>query len=372
MRRWLRILVVGSLTVVMAIDSASACRFVRRRCRPRCRVVTCRMVETGCRPSAVIDACNSSQCCVPADGSAHAVIDEQEAVAAPGESAPVAKQPTPAMPEPRRIDSQVPSTEPVMPASAENPLPAPQFKTAAEILAESEEKNRREQEAARVSPPMPAPQFKTAAEILAEAAEKEAAEKPADSPLADTPEPATEKPMAKGQDRPEEPAEPAKPEESTVPAPSKPAGKKPEDNLFDEDAAPPGGEDRDRSRRQPPKKRGPADDAPDNLFDEPDAPPPKAPAEEPAATEDNPFAGIVEPPAEPVRRWIDDTGRHETVGRLVEIRADSVRILKGNGRHTTVPLGRLSRHDLNYVRTTGERLAAQKAATPAVTDTARR
>lgn len=370
MRRWLRILVVGTLTVVLAIDSASACRFLRRRCRPRCRVVTCRTVEVVSAVPVVIDECISMQCCVPADGSAHVVIDESWSVDAPvtAQPAPAAAHPAPAAVAPKPIEAPVPALEPVAPVSAEKPLPAeppvvptppapePQFKSAAEILAESAEKERLAKEAAaKAATPTPEPQFKTAAEILAESAEK---------------------PMAKERERPEEPEQSEEPAEPAPKKPEdkKPEDKKPEDNLFDDEGEDvPAGEGGERTERQPMKKQQePAENAPDNLFDEPEAPAEKAPAEEPAKAEDDPFASILEPPAEPVRRWIDDTGRHETIGRLVEIRPDSVRILKDNGRHATVPLGRLSQHDLTYVTATGERLAAQKAAAPAVTDTARR
>jgi hypothetical protein len=113
----------------------------------------------------------------------------------------------------------------------------------------------------------------------------------------------------------------------------------------------------------------------ENLFDETDgdadekAEPTEEKTEEPKA-EDDPFAGILRAPNEPVRRWIDNTGLHETIGRLVEVHPDHIRILKANGRHATVPFTRLSHHDQDYVNTTGARIAAEQRSQPAVHDTA--
>jgi hypothetical protein len=105
------------------------------------------------------------------------------------------------------------------------------------------------------------------------------------------------------------------------------------------------------------------------VEDPADAPAEEKP-EEPKA-EDDPFAGILRAPNEPVRRWIDNTGLHETIGRLVEVHPDRIRSLKANGRYATVPFSRLSPHDKSYIATTGERLAAeQRSAQPATNDTA--
>jgi len=89
----------------------------------------------------------------------------------------------------------------------------------------------------------------------------------------------------------------------------------------------------------------------------------KSEGDDKPATDDDPFSAL---PAEPVRRWFDDSGSHDTVGRLVEVHPDHVRIIKLNGRFTTVRRSRLSTADQSYVTTMGERLAAK----PSVTDTA--
>ena len=85
----------------------------------------------------------------------------------------------------------------------------------------------------------------------------------------------------------------------------------------------------------------------------------------PAPAIDDPFSAL---PPEPVRRWLDASGSHDTVGQLVEVHPDRVRILKLNGRFTTVPISHLSAADQSYVTATGERLAAK----PRLTETAAR
>ena len=74
------------------------------------------------------------------------------------------------------------------------------------------------------------------------------------------------------------------------------------------------------------------------------------PLKEEAPAASDPFdANTLHTPGQPLREWRDDTGRHGTEGRLVEVRADRVRILKTSGRHTTVPMARLSRADRDHV-----------------------
>ena len=74
------------------------------------------------------------------------------------------------------------------------------------------------------------------------------------------------------------------------------------------------------------------------------------PLKEEAPAESDPFdANTLHTPGQPLREWRDDTGRHGTEGRLVEVRVDRVRILKTSGRHTTVPMARLSRADRDHV-----------------------
>ncbi|MCO8121812.1 SHD1 domain-containing protein [Stieleria sp. TO1_6] len=50
-----------------------------------------------------------------------------------------------------------------------------------------------------------------------------------------------------------------------------------------------------------------------------------------------------------VRTWIDNTGKFQVQGRLIEITSEYVRLLKSNGRTCTVPAGRLCPADATYV-----------------------
>lgn len=393
MRRWLRVLVVGVLTVLLTIDSASACRFLRSRCRPRCRVVTCHVVR------------HDLHHCVPCDGSAHAVIVESQTVIV--ESSPhadaapavehqhvpspqaaakgIVDTPQPVVPQP--VKEPLRPLEPIAPVSAEKPLtlspavvpdtphaPQPQFKSAAEILTESAEQERLEKAAADAAKPAAAAAEPPMTKAPAEAAEAPA---PVEEPRAPV-EPEPKKP-APAPPATEEP--PVRAESTPEPAPKKPVPKPAEENLFDE-ADDESAADEPAAQKPAPMKKAPAEEPVEDLFGEPEATKPAgdepAPAKEssdeaPAndkteKAEDDPFA-VLDTSPEPVRRWIDATGRHETIGRLVEVHPDRVRILKNNGRYTTVPLERLSRHDQSYVTQVGERIAAKR---PGVTDTAQR
>jgi hypothetical protein len=50
-----------------------------------------------------------------------------------------------------------------------------------------------------------------------------------------------------------------------------------------------------------------------------------------------------------LRTWVDDTGGFSCRARLVRLLDGHVRLVKENGRTTTVPLGRLSAGDLAFV-----------------------
>jgi hypothetical protein len=96
-----------------------------------------------------------------------------------------------------------------------------------------------------------------------------------------------------------------------------------------------------------------------------------APEAEPEQAEADPAAAAVTVPNEPMRRWSNDSNTHHTQGWLVEVRADRVRILKVNGRHTTVLTESLSAADRDYVSAVGDRLAAEQQGTsPAPSTTA--
>ncbi|MGI9429226.1 MAG: PilZ domain-containing protein [Bythopirellula sp.] len=65
----------------------------------------------------------------------------------------------------------------------------------------------------------------------------------------------------------------------------------------------------------------------------------------PAPATEQPAAKVSE-----VREWVDDTGKHRTIGKLVEVAPDYVVLLKTNGRNTKVPKRRLSGADRQYVQ----------------------
>ncbi|MBW3596561.1 MAG: hypothetical protein KY475_04715, partial [Planctomycetes bacterium] len=100
----------------------------------------------------------------------------------------------------------------------------------------------------------------------------------------------------------------------------------------------------------------PADDAAgslDDLFAPPPAPeqPATEEAKEPAA---DPFGAA---DSLPERLWTDNTGTFEIRGRLAGALDEKIRILKDNGRYTTVPMRRLSDADQQYV---AERVAEMR------------
>ena len=90
----------------------------------------------------------------------------------------------------------------------------------------------------------------------------------------------------------------------------------------------------------------------------------ETPAEEPAAEAVPEAAFLV--PDEPIRRWTNAAGTHHAQGWLVELHADRVRILKVNGRHTTMKRESLSEDDRAYVSAVGGRLAAARQDTRTV------
>ncbi|MCA9240490.1 MAG: hypothetical protein KDA37_09835, partial [Planctomycetales bacterium] len=124
--------------------------------------------------------------------------------------------------------------------------------------------------------------------------------------------------------------------------------------LFGEESAP---------AEETPSEEAPADEPEDDfggLFDE------SAPAEEPAEEQpaeeeggtsfDDLFESsqvILEQPGGiaslEMRTWVDNTGLYRTRGRLLAVVDGAVRLMKQNGRISTVPFERLSSTDLGFV-----------------------
>jgi hypothetical protein len=148
--------------------------------------------------------------------------------------------------------------------------------------------------------------------------------------------------------KPEAPAEaPADlfgPTEPTPPAEAQPAEKPAEEpaaepfDLFSEPAG---------TESEMPAEEKPANEEPAQ----------KQPAEEqPSEDIDDIFGASRSVLSEPgglasdeMRVWVDNTGSFSTRGRLLSLRDSHVRLLKDNGRTTTVPLNRLSPRDLEFV-----------------------
>uniref|UniRef100_UPI0035654B2E SHD1 domain-containing protein n=1 Tax=Stieleria sp. TaxID=2795976 RepID=UPI0035654B2E len=107
--------------------------------------------------------------------------------------------------------------------------------------------------------------------------------------------------------------------------------------------------DPDAAEDAPASEAKPADDAADNLDDLFG----KTPAAEGSLSVQvvsvAPAVAINPLDETHVRTWIDNTGKYQVEGRLIEINTDNVRLLKSNGRTCTVPAGRLCPADESYV-----------------------
>jgi hypothetical protein len=108
----------------------------------------------------------------------------------------------------------------------------------------------------------------------------------------------------------------------------------------------------------------------DDLFGPPadeETPPAEeaTPDEEKSEEDDNLFGdsgAILQMPgglaSNELRTWVDNTGQYTCRGRLVRMLDGKVQLLKASGRTTTVPLGRLSQTDLQFVN---RQASAQRA-----------
>lgn len=183
-----------------------------------------------------------------------------------------------------------------------------------------------------------------------------------------------------------EPAPPAEGAEDLFSSP--PAESAPAEDLF-------GPSDQGAPAEQPPAQptEQPAEQPPAQPTEQPSAPAenggfeglfgapaeeestePAAPAEEPAPAEeekkeDSSFEDLFGQTDEilqeagglastGLRRWVDNTGEYSCRGRLIDVADGHVKLLKDNGRTTTVALVRLSSADLNFVH---RQASAQRA-----------
>lgn len=409
-QHWLRVCVVAMTVPMLTMGPAWAGRGFfrchRQRCRPACcRPVTCcpGPCETEC------DGCEPVACCeaAPVADTATVIVEDAKPSAAQTPAAPDSVVAQPTRPDTSSVAEAVPTLAPAAPvaaASAETPAPpapAPELEAElAELKSElsdlkTDMKSDLEAGLSRLKSEMKTEMSQLKSELKSDL--KSGLSELKMGMKSDL-EAELEALKTKLESQP-------KPEPAAAQQPARPA----EDNIFEEGKGGSSYEDfRDAEDAQKPAMKEspqpeaepatsasepsakPAADAdpsqptvkpaePDSPFplpeipapaiEEPAVPAPATPAPAgntngvPAPEIDDPFSAL---PPEPVRRWFDDSGSHDTVGQLVEVHPDRVRIRKLNGRFTTVAISRLSAADQSYVTATGERLAAK----PRLTDTA--
>ena len=322
-------ILVWAVTLMMVADPASACRwrccgwYYAPRCYAPCPPVACGPVYSSCGPVAC------STCEVPGPVSTH-------------------RPPSAPAKPPQTFESKPKPAPSELPAPAKKPMPTPSPpSTPAETMP--------------TAPAQPSPEVE---DLFSE-------------PSTSTPaEPAA--PSDKIDDlfsEPTMPAEPAQP--STTPAePAAPAEKPAEpdavEDLFkDFDSKDSGGNSSTSNEKA-------TEGELEELFSKPQDEPPMSAQANPAdplveeaeklfaqtvaGTADAAPAASLDPaqlevrqvdqndPAGAMRLWTDNTGKHQVQARLVEVRPTHVRLLKENGKFTTVPHSRLSRNDLAFVR----------------------
>lgn len=346
MRRCLRVGLVGVLAILMTIDTAVACRwFGGRRIRRSCECMPCPPM-----PSCGHDVLMPDQGTMP------------DRPPVPPEKAPLERPRIDAEP-PTKADVKEPVEEPIKePPVKEPPVKEPPAKKdALEDLFDTppKEDTKKPEPPADTKKEEPAakeemPKEKEKVEDLFDTPKVKAAEKAKETPAAETP--------AKEEPAKEEPAD-AKAKVDDLEKLFESDKKKAEEPKTEE--PPPAGEKKADST-----EASPAKDAVDDLFEDP---PKKASdvavADAPATVQPVALASIKNPLAIEAqeRNWRDDTGQYGCRGRLVLVTEGKVRILKDNGRYTTVPFDRLSEADLEYVRQ-----EATRASAPAVNATAQK
>ena len=401
MRRSMHSLIVALLCLTLFVDTAKACWLLRHRTRSHtCRPVACRPscpppCSMACADSAAVviadqPCCISDSAVSTLTDTDHATVEpsvvepnivEQGVVVhgptvvvetAPPASVPVvtapavqtptapAAQPMPIAASPAVPPTHVPAQEPLPDlkpavARASNEQPMPEASAEANAAPATEPPAAEEPMPAETAPvddlaggpavpaAVPEPQEPNLFDLYddEEAAGDGDEGMPADEPIADQTEATADAPA----------------DEATEATASD------EEEMVEDEAEP---EDSDASDSEAPESAEPAAD-----VSEEDAAEQDDDAEAPSATEADPFAATFAVPNEPMRRWSNDTNTHHTQGWLVELRADRVRILKVNGRHTTVAIESLSNEDRTYVSAVGDRLAAERQGTsPAPSTTA--
>ena len=391
--RLLKIIVAWFVVLLMSIDSALACRWFS--CWKDHRCCACMPVE--CTESTGQDQVIEQPQVITDDGTSSVVVDdapvpvapeipaEDQPIDEPAEEAVVAEEPIAEEPAEEPAEEAVVAEEPIAEEPAEEAV------VAEEPIAESDTPT--DLSDLFGDPEEPAEEAIVAEEPIAESdtptdlsdlfgdpeePAEEAAEEPADDggldDLFGTDEPATEEEPAEGADAADEPAEEAIVAEEQI-------AEEPAEEPIAESDTPTDLSDLFGDPEEPAEEAAeePADDAADEDLDdlfgakrpsedakvadgaqpvklsvesaEPPADPSDAVAERSVDLEVQTNLAADELPAIelPMRKWVDNTGVYATRGRLVEIQDESIRLLKDNGRHSTVLLNRLSRDDREYV-----------------------
>lgn len=413
LHRRLRSTLVVLLCVALSVDPASACHWLSARWSSSCAPVSysCGPVYScgtpcGSNYYVATDCCgNWSSCC-----------GEGRSDAAPAatttDSGHASRTPTWAGADSARDRSvnkpskpQLPPEElPPAPAVAESTQPAaitppPMEKPAAtndELFVEESvvEEPADDLFAAPPEEPVMEEPAPPANDLFGAPAEEPAMEEPAGDDLFDAP---AEEPAA-GDDLFGAPAEEPAPEEPAGddlfgappedPAPADddlfgaPAEEPADDDLFGAPAEEPAMQEPAGNDLFSAPAEEPADDADEDLFgapaEEPDdlfgppageddlfGPPTEEP-EGPAAEDPDDLFGNAETVLEQpgglsslaLRHWVDNTGEYSVDARLIAVLDGQVRLLKANGRMTTVAFDRLSDEDLSFVN---RQAAAQQA-----------
>jgi hypothetical protein len=338
---------VWSVALLTAVNPAAACRW-----RGWCGGPS----YSGYAACAAVSSCYSPcySACDTSCGAGYVTYPNDNCPICQAEQgAPVTTNKEPSAPTPPTFESTpAPTPAPSLEPAPAEPLPGaePAPRTPAPSL---------EPAPAEPAPTTPAP---TTPPAPAPGGIDDLFQEPADKPAApaapgDMPAPAA--PAEGGVDDlfKEEPA--TKP---AAPAPAEPAAPAPggdADDLF---------KDLDDKKAASDAPAAPADKSAegiDDLFNEPAAPAPMSSNGEELksleAEAERLFAESAPSSADPadgMRLWTDNTGKYQVRARLMVVSRSHVRLLKENGKFTTVPYERLSQQDLAFVRQHAERIVA--------------
>jgi hypothetical protein len=319
-QRGLRLLLIGCLTLPLLFDTAAACRRTRRR------------------------LCRSSQGCLAACSPGSHAVSTASLPPTPAEATPTpatadqqhSAEAAPTTP-PMRVE-HIPVTEPAPkltgeqtppPAAADAAPTSPPPANDAPVVSPPQAKPAEPtvEEPKPLGQPMPVDTGSSFFERVAEQIAKQVKD-------------AVTPPLAAAEFSPPQ-------REAPPAAPVTPKAV----NLFDELSGIPSAEP-EASTTQPTAP-------PANFFDElsPATEQPRTPVAEPLPPDQPQPADSTGPVSfdhQLQRLWIDASGKHSTFGTLTQIHDEKVRILKANGRYTTVLIQQLSDHDRRYVAVMAE------------------